>query len=457
MIRLTTFFKAYKFHILLVLACVLFYLSFAYNLKRSDAPKLITLYSALFFLFFQLIKMLKHNIQLLTWVAFGFRAVFLLAIPNLSQDFYRFIWDGRLILQGINPYLQPVEHYMQMGSFPIVQAQELYEGMGKLNASHFSNYPPINQLLFALAAFLGGKTIIGSVIVMRLIIIAADFGTLYFGKKLLEKLKLPIHHIFFYILNPFIIIELTGNLHFEGVMIFFLVWSLYLLFQEKWKLAALTLALSISVKLIPLLFLPLFYQWFTKHHVWQYWTGLKKLLFFYGIVFAIIVCVFLPFYFSGLTNVYIDTIGLWFKRFEFNGSLYYLAREIGYAISGYNQIATIGKGIVVLVFLFVLALTFLRNNKSIPKLITTMLLAISFYYFTATTVHPWYISTLLILCIFTNYKFPLVWSFMVLLSYLAYNNTNNTENFWVLGLEYGIVYGVFIWEVFIKKPPKEVA
>src|SRR5690606_37991395 len=122
-----------------------------------------------------------------------------------------------------------------------------------------------------------------------------------------------------------------------------------------------------------------------------------------------------------------------------------------------NQIAAIGKGIVVLVLIFVLALTFLRNNKSIPKLITTMLLAISFYYFTATTVHPWYISTLLILCIFTNYKFPLVWSFMVLLSYLTYNNTNNTENFWVLGLEYGIVYGVFIWEVFIKKPPKEVA
>jgi len=80
-----------------------------------------------------------------------------------------------------------------------------------------------------------------------------------------------------------------------------------------------------------------------------------------------------------------------------------------------------------------------------------MLFALTFYYFTATTVHPWYVTTLLILSVFTNYKFPLVWSFAIILSYLAYLNTNNTENLWIIGLEYAIVYSVFIWEVFINK------
>ena len=80
-----------------------------------------------------------------------------------------------------------------------------------------------------------------------------------------------------------------------------------------------------------------------------------------------------------------------------------------------------------------------------------MLIGLSFYYFTSTTVHPWYISTLLILSIFTKYKFPLVWSFIIIISYLAYANTGNTENLWIIGLEYLVVYSVFIWEVFLKK------
>ena len=80
-----------------------------------------------------------------------------------------------------------------------------------------------------------------------------------------------------------------------------------------------------------------------------------------------------------------------------------------------------------------------------------MLFVLSFYYFTATTVHPWYVATLLILSVFTNYKFPLVWSFVIILSYLAYINTTNSENLWIISIEYLIVYSVFIWEVFLNK------
>ncbi|NNK27849.1 MAG: mannosyltransferase, partial [Flavobacteriaceae bacterium] len=408
-----------------------------------------------FVLFFNFVKNKIYDLRFLTSISILFRVVFLLAIPNLSQDFYRFIWDGRMILEGFNPYLYTVESFLMNSELPVNQAQELYDGMGALNASHYTNYPPINQLCFVIAGLFAGKSILGSVVVMRILIITADIGTLHFGKKLLERLNLPVHNIFWYILNPFIIIELTGNLHFEGVMIFFLVWSLYLLHKGKWQWAAVVFALSVSVKLIPLIFLPLFYQWFTKEKSKLNWIpafpNTTRLVGFHAIVGTVTLLFFLPFYSRTFVTNYAETVGLWFQKFEFNASLYYIAREIGYTFRGYNEIAIIGRYIPWIVIGFVLLLALFRKNKTLPQLITAMLLALSFYFFTATTVHPWYITTLLLFSVFTNYRFPLVWSFVIILSYLAYANDANKENLWIIGLEYVIVYAALIWDLLTQK------
>lgn len=446
--------------IVLAILCFVLYWFFAYHLVRTEYVELVGLYVALFALFYRLVWLLKDNIKLLSYLAFGFRAVFILAIPNLSQDFYRFIWDGRMLFEGFNPYLFTPESFISSGQFPIAQAEALYAGMGTLNGSHFTNYPPINQLCFFIASIFAGKSILGSVVVFKLLIIAADFGTFVYGRKLLKRLHLPEYHIFWYILNPFIIIELTGNLHFEGVMIFFLIWSFYLLHCGKWKLAGVALALSISVKLIPLIFLPLFFKWFllntskSNHEQPNIFTGLWKLIGFYSIVLLTTFLLFSGFISNEFVNNYAKTVGLWFQNFEFNASLYYVAREIGYTFRGYNEIGIIGKVTPVLVVLFILIITFFRKNKTLVELISAMLLVLSFYFFTATTVHPWYVATLLILSVFTKYKFPLVWSFVIILSYLAYVNVDKadkSENLWVIAIEYMVVYAVFFWEVFFKK------
>jgi len=453
--------KLNKIPILLALTSVAFYLSFAYDLIRTDYIKLITLYVALFFLFYKLVQLNKNNIWFLIVLAVVFRLVFLIATPNLSQDFYRFIWDGRMILEGFNPYLCAPESFNLTKHFPVAQAQELYNGMGVLNGSHLTNYTPLNQLCFVIAGLFSGKNILGSVVVMRLFIIVADIGTLYFGKKLLEKLNIPVHNIFWYILNPFIIIELTGNLHFESIMIFFLVWSLYLLKNGKWLLASVAFAGAVSIKLIPLIFLPLFFQFFIGKKDSKKWlpsfTELKKLFIFYAIVLGLTILTFMPFYNPELIANYVETSALWFQRFEFNASFYYIAREIGYGFRGYNEIAIIGKYIPVIVILFVLILTFFRKNKTMIELITAMLLALSFYFFMSTTVHPWYLATLLILSVFTKYRFPLVWSFIIIISYLAYANVDNRENLWIVSTEYIIVYGFLIWELLNKKGHQKVA
>ncbi|MBU3010883.1 mannosyltransferase [Polaribacter vadi] len=456
-----SFLKKYQ-HVILISISIVLYFFFAYFLERTQFNILIFLWFSLFGCFYLLMKNNEISFSNLVGISIIFRLIFLFATPNLSQDFYRFIWDGRMILEGLNPYLSLPETFIQQHNYPIAEAAELYSGMGELNGSHYTNYPPLNQLCFFIAALFSSKSIFGSVVVLRLIIILADIGILFFGKKLLEKINLPIKNIFWYVLNPFIIIEMTGNLHFEPVMLFFFIFGMYKLHQKKWLLAAILIGCSISVKLIPLLFLPLFFQWFIKIYGKDKtnnikWIGFKfkskkmfQLVSFYTIIILINIILFLPFLSSTLISNYSNSVGLWFGKFEFNASFYYIFREIGYLFRGYNEIAIIGKITPISTILFLLFLTFFKKNISIKQLFTTMLFSLCFYYFTSTTVHPWYVATPIILSVFTKYKFPMVWSLVIILSYQAYSNNPWQENLWFVALEYIIVISFLVYEI-IKK------
>ena len=407
----------------------------------------------------RIIEFTKFNFWIWALLGITARVLFLPAIPNLSQDFYRFIWDGRLLILGINPYVftpgqlangsQIAQDLISLDTIP--NAKALIQGMGNLNASHYSNYPPINQLCFALAALFAKNSFLGSVIGLRILIIGADIGILYFGKKLLERLKMPVKNIFWYFLNPFIIIELTGNLHFEAVMLFFVIWSLYLLDTKRWVLAAITLGISISVKLVPLLFLPLFYKYLVPKGLFG--KGFWKMKKFYWVTLATIVLCFAPFVSKTFITNFSATIGLWFQSFEFNASVYYIIRWIGFQTIGWNIIATVGLILPIVVFICVVLLSLFRKYNTTQNLIIGMLLAVSIYFLLATTVHPWYIATPLLLCVFTNYRYAVLWSFMICFSYSAYRPEGFEENLLLVAIQYSVVICVALWELLNKKTP----
>lgn len=437
--RVITYWKLHKVSILLSLLSLAFYYTFAYHVERTDFVQLLTLFAALFFLCFKLIQFEKWNFKFLLSIGILFRLIFLMAEPNLSQDFYRFIWDGDLVKNFINPYLNIPDTLIEQSNLVIANAQELYEGMGSLSSRHYSNYPPLNQLIFALASLLGGKTILGSVLAMRSIIIVADIGIFYFGRKLLKNINQSPHLIFWYFLNPLVIIELTGNLHFEGVMLFFFVWALYLISINKWQWAAVVYACSISVKLVPLLFLPLFLKHF----------NIKRSISFYTIVGATSLLLFAPFYSSEFISNYSQTIGLWFSNFEFNAGLWNGIKHIGIQFDAkpWELIKTYGKITPVLTIILVLLFTFLRKNQKLSVLITSMLGILTLYFFMSSTVHPWYVIFLVVLAIFSKYRYAIVWSAAVVLSYFAYSLADFKESLWLLALEYILVYAFLMYEL----------
>jgi alpha-1,6-mannosyltransferase len=412
------------------------YAFLAYDLVRFEHFKLLTLYSILFGCYYLILKQLKIKEQYLTYLAIGLRLVFLFAIPNLSQDFYRFIWDGRLILTGLNPYLTTPNDliFSQPTLFP--QMKLLFDGMGPLSAGHYSNYPPIHQLPFIIAAIFSKHSILGAVIILRLLLISADLGILFYGKKLLRKLQLPTKNIYWFILNPLVIIELTGNLHFEGLMLFFFVMALYYIHTKKWHLAALTMAVSIAVKLVPILSLPLFLNK----------LGWKKSIRFYlsiGIVFALF---FLPFLSGDFIKNYSATIGLWFSNFEFNASFYYLLKWVLEATTNLTLIHSM-RSIVIGFLGILISCQLIQNKTKTSELILSILWVLTGYYFVSTTVHPWYVISILLLSVFTSYKFARVWSYTLIFSYLAYNQFSVHENGYILALEYLPVWAVLVWEL----------
>ncbi|MHA6278610.1 glycosyltransferase 87 family protein [Salinimicrobium sp. CAU 1759] len=438
------FLNFHKIPLLIFLSCCAFYLAFAYDLERTGFFKLLTLYGGLFFLSWKFFQMQRHNLKVLLVAAVIFRLLFLFATPNLSQDFYRFIWDGRLLLEGINPYLFTPAEYFASGNLPIEGAQELYEGMGNLSAGNPTNYPPLHQLYFALAALLGEKSILASVIWLRIFIIAADIGIFYFGRKILKNLNLPESNIFLYLLNPLIVVELAGNLHFEGVMLFFLISALYLLQRQKRLFSALLFSCSVAVKLIPLMFLPLLF----RRLKW------KKAISYYSVTGVLLLLFFLPFLSGAFAENFFSSINLWFQKFEFNASFYYVIRWIGYKIEGYNIIEYAGPVLAAVVFFLVLFLSLFRRNSEIRDLLTSMMFASVIYLFLATTVHPWYLATPILLSVFTKYKFVQVWSLIVVLSYFAYSQPDYAENLWLVAMEYVIVLGVMFFEIFSQRPQR---
>lgn len=422
---------------LLTILSALSYCIIAYSLERTNSIPLLSIYTLLFAIYIYVLIKIRDDKQVKFYIIAGilFRLILILAIPNLSDDVYRFIWDGRLWANGINPFSYLPSEVINNPELRIPGLnQALYE---KLNSpDYFTIYPPVSQFVFWFSVQLSPNSLLGSVIVMRLCVLLAEIAIIFLLIKITKQQQIASNNILIYVCNPLVILELTGNLHFEVFMILFILGSIYFLSRKKLLLSAFSYSLAIAAKLIPLIFLPLFIDR----------LGIRRSLKFYLMIGLFTILLFLPMLSPSLISGMSNSISLYFQKFEFNASIYYLIREIGYWVKGYNIIQVAGKYLALTVFILVILFTTWDAHKK-WNVFLSMTWIYFIYLMLATIVHPWYIAPLIALSIFTPLRFPVVWSYFIFFTYLNYQPEGYQENYLVVIAEYLILFGFIIYEL----------
>ncbi|MEM9337305.1 MAG: glycosyltransferase family 87 protein [Bacteroidota bacterium] len=411
----------------------LFILSISYLsifIERSQSTLLVSTYCVAFLAYIFIPKS-EGSFNLLVGVGLLARLMLLFSLPSLSDDLYRFIWDGTLLKNGIHPFEHLPGYYLDKGVEGI--NQKLFDRLN--SADYFTIYPPLNQFIFWLSAMIGGSNWLIGATVIRLFLFVGDLGAFFFLQKLLRHYEKDSRLAFWYFLNPLVILEFTGNLHFEGVVVCFLLMGVYFYERAKKWSSALFLGLAIGTKLLPLIYLPYFFI-----------HGLRKKTWAVAIAAGIIALVtLLPLLNEHFINGMQSSLDLYFRRFEFNASMYYLAREVGYLVYGYNNIAVIGPFLSVVSFISILLISVLGVYKKwrIPQ---TLLLILTCYLLFTTTVHPWYTLPLVALGLLCGGWYPVAWSFFIFITYVGYTKVGFHLPLYAVVLEYLMLFLFMLME-----------
>ena len=410
----------------------------AYFIQRSSTYELFAAFAFLFVLYYIICKqhVCEKQFYILITGAIALRLIWLFAFPNLSDDYARFIWDGRLSVAGYNPFKYLPKDIMDGGLPGFSADNALYNALN--SQTYYTCYPPLLQLLFSIGTFIFPHSIYGNIVVLKSFSLFAEIGSVFILIALCKRWNINKTNVLLYALNPVVIAELTGNLHFEGIMIFFLLATVYCWERNRYWLSMILLMAAIIAKLIPLMLLPL---------VFFYFKGRRGALYCLG-VFVLTVISWLPYVNSTVAEKFWSSIDSYFQESEYNASIYYVTRDVTYYFTGENKIQIIGPVLTVLSGILIVSYAiWKRSNINMLQLLKYFTWTLLIYYAFTTTVFPWYVTPAIAFAVFTGYKFPLVWSAVVVLSYYADRTTAFIESYSLIWIEYTILALSIIWDM----------
>ena len=147
---------------------------------------------------------------LLLWaIAVLARLVLLPLAPELSGDVYRYLWDGHVLGEGVNPYAHPP------GDEALADLRTPWHG--DINHPQVPTiYPPLSQLLFGLVDLAGG-----TVLAAKLLWLVFDLGCGFLLQRIAARTgRNPAPVLIWYLWSPLLIVETAWSGHFDVVGLF---------------------------------------------------------------------------------------------------------------------------------------------------------------------------------------------------------------------------------------------
>ncbi len=403
--------------------------------------------------------------------AIGFRLVLLLTSPTLSDDVYRYLWDGHLIRQGINPYALPVNSpELDVFTTPLRQLVN-HNWMA-------SPYLPSAQIVFGIVALIAPQNILA----IQVTSVLLDLITGWLVIDSLARLDLPTNRGLIYLWNPLVIVVFAHGAHVvDALMVCLVMLTFWLLLMARphtmkskiiLSVSALSLAVGTLTKGIPILLLPILWRRWQMKRVWLYTGVIIAALWFASLgagwgllgpqngrgVF-------------GALRIYLDS-------WNYNSGLYHWIEVYlsGYQTPGAVPIEKVGETSIMIARLTTALITLLiatlaghlawraddpqrRDfSKRTLSLIRISVIPISAYLLLTPTVHPWYVTLIVPFLPFllakkgeeiNHQRFVWPWVYFTIavsLSYLTYLNPNDFREFYqVRQIEYIPLYILLGW------------
>lgn len=192
----------------------------------------------------------RSTLLIVIIIAAIFRLSILFAPPRLSDDIYRYIWDGRVQAAGINPYRYiPADQALAS-----LRDEPIYPKINRRDYAH-TMYPPVAEAVYLLTT-----RVSESVTWMKATMVGCEALALWALATLLNAFNLPRQRILIYAWHPLAVWEFAGSGHVDALMIAFLA-LLLLAHRRQMKTATgIALAGAALVKLFPAVLFPAFYR-----------------------------------------------------------------------------------------------------------------------------------------------------------------------------------------------------
>lgn len=254
-----------------------------------------------------------------------FRVVLLSAPETLSDDVYRYQWDGRAQRAHLNPYVV----FPNSEGLERLQNPEHPEPPGEETPTI---YPPLSEFAYRMIETVSGYKRVSTIL---------DLACVGLLLLLLAAMKEPLHRVLAYAWNPAVLIAFAMSGHFDSLAIVTFLGALFFLLTNRPALSMAGLALSFLSKFFPVLLLVSFLKRVRLAHV--------------SIFVDLVLAFYVPFLDAG--SHLFEGAGNYARDWVNNASLFYLFHFVARSRAG----AELAAGLIVLA-----AIGYLAKSKATP-------------------------------------------------------------------------------------------